>query len=33
MWLLTALVLTVLIYTGYSSMSVPLVWVSYFIGI
>lgn len=33
MWFLTALVLTVLIYTEYSSFSVPLVWISYFVGI
>jgi hypothetical protein len=33
MWFLTALVLTVLIYTESTSSAVPLVWISYFVGI
>jgi hypothetical protein len=33
MWLLTALVLTVLIYIKETSSAIPIVWISYVIGI
>jgi hypothetical protein len=33
MWFLTALVLTLLIYTEYTDAAIPLVWVSFIVGI
>jgi hypothetical protein len=33
MWLLTALILTLLIYIKETSSAIPIVWISYIIGI